>query len=125
MSKVPEGVEGDELLLASRSILIDAILLLQDHDAGVTVVGAQAVYLRSPSVFLGVAPATSDAAIVLNPQLIANEPKISELMEGASFELLDKDQPGLWTRQVQFAGGLAPVGVDLRSSCGIRGRGRG
>lgn len=124
MSKVPEGVEGDELLLASRSILIDAIFLLQDHDAGVTVVGAQAVYLRSPSVFLGVAPTTSDADIVLNPQLIANEPEISELMEGASFELLDKDQPGLWSRQVQFAGGLAPVGVDLLVPAAFAGEGK-
>lgn len=123
MSKVPEGVAPDELLFASRSILIDAVLLLQDHDEGVTVVGAQAVYLHSPSVSLGVAPATSDADIVLNPEVVAHEPEISELMEGAAFKLKDEQQPGLWSRQVELSGGPVGVGVDLLVPAAFAGAG--
>ncbi|WP_392748906.1 hypothetical protein [Streptomyces sp. LN590] len=47
MSQAPAGTDEDELNQAARKVLLDALIALDGHREALTVVGAQAVYLRT------------------------------------------------------------------------------
>jgi len=113
MSKLQPDVTADVVLAASRSVLLDALRTLSAHNDGMTIVGAQAIYLRAGGIDLGVAPTTSDADFVLHPDLVAHPPEISTLLREAEYQLVDEGQPGLWSRLVSMGGGDLTVGVDL------------
>jgi len=123
MSKIPPGVGVAALMVAARNILLDALELLGEHLDGVTVVGAQAVYLRSSDIKLPVAPATSDADLVLNPSIVGHPPEISMLMEEADFKIRDTNQPGLWSRMVEIEGIEVAMPVDLLVPEAFAGKG--
>jgi hypothetical protein len=62
VAKVPEGIERKDLNVVSRRVLLDALAVLEGQSDALTIVGAQAVYLRSPEVrFSAAASYTSDA----------------------------------------------------------------
>jgi hypothetical protein len=123
MSKIPPEVGVAALMVAARNILLDALELLGEHLDGVTVVGAQAVYLRSSDINLPVAPATSDADLVLNPSIVGHPPEISMLMEEADFKIRDTNQPGLWSRMVEIEGVEVAMPVDLLVPEAFAGKG--
>jgi hypothetical protein len=123
MPQVPDA-DPDVVLRASRDVLINAVNALSEHSDGVTVVGAHAVYLRSSSLELTVAPATSDADLVLNPSLVEHPPEISSLMIEADYTLPDEHQPGLWSCEVELDGYEFAVGVDLLVPAAVAGSGR-
>ncbi|MEV4243506.1 hypothetical protein AB0J63_08870 [Streptosporangium canum] len=65
------------------------------------------------NVVLASSPYTSDADLSLNPKLVSNEPLLNEAMQGAGFELIIPDGPGLWTRTEMINGQSYPIEVDL------------
>lgn len=113
MSKSPEDVDPAELNIVARKVLLDGLTALSDQLDAVTVVGAQAVYLRTQGAQIATAAYTSDGDLGLDPALLNSEPLIQQRLRQAGFELLDKNQPGLWVREEIIAGADAPVRVEL------------
>ncbi|MEU3664004.1 hypothetical protein AB0E77_30315 [Streptomyces sp. NPDC032940] len=112
MSQAPAGVGEDELNQAARTALLDALTALQDHRDAATVVGAQAVYLRTQNAIIRSAAYTADGDISIDPQRLGEQPLIEQAMHAAGFTLRDK-QPGLWERPQQVGSLTVPVEVDL------------
>lgn len=104
-------VDYDPLYVAARSVLLDALRALGPQREAVIVVGAQAVYLRTGDADIAVSPYTTDADLVLAPDLLTDEPHIEELMRGARF--LQEGQPGSWIMSVAVGGRSVNIPVDL------------
>ncbi|NDU71300.1 hypothetical protein GWI34_01500 [Actinomadura sp. DSM 109109] len=98
MSRVPEGVERSQLVIAARRILLDGLTALRPHLEALTVVGAQAVYLRTPAAAMRNAPFTSDADLSIDPAMLGPRPRLDEALRTAGFDLIHDNQPGLWGR---------------------------
>lgn len=111
MSKVPEGAPPAELNIVARRILLDALTALHPHGDSLTIVGAQAVYLRTPDLDLAVASFTSDADIGVDPTLLHGEPLLEVAMTAAGFHR--RNQPGLWSRPERVGDTTQNIGVDL------------
>jgi hypothetical protein len=114
MAQLPQGFQAGDpaLLVASRRILLDALDALIVHIDSLVLVGAQAVYLRSPDAASAAPPFTSDADLGLDPRLLENEPQLEAAMRAAEFELADPNQPGIWQRLTQV-GNQADVGINV------------
>lgn len=98
--------------VAARRVLLDALEALGPQREAVTVVGAQAIYLRTgDSGIRGVAPYTTDADLALSPVRLADEPHLDELMGVAGFE--HKGDPGIWWKTVDIGDTATEVEVDL------------
>ncbi|MGW5716400.1 hypothetical protein ACWEVP_09580 [Amycolatopsis sp. NPDC003865] len=113
MSKKPADVEDGQLNIVARRVLLDGLTALEGQLQAVTVVGAQAIYLRTPQVPLATSAFTSDGDLSLDPQLVQDEPLIAEALRAAGFELMNPDQPGLWARPEDIPGLDEPVSIEL------------
>lgn len=119
------GDVPDPVLVSARRALLDALEALSGHLDHIVLVGAQAVYLHTDDVTLGVALFTKDADMALIPPLGA-EPNIEEAMRDAGFS--PGSQPGIWldrNGQVDLLvpEGLAPAGG--RRAARLEGHGKG
>lgn len=81
---------------AARRILLDALQALGSHLASVTIVGAQAIYLRVGDIDAGLAgaPTTTDGDLVLDVDVLTPTPELSQALVAAGFKFTD--QPGTW-----------------------------
>ncbi len=122
--KVPPEANREQLTVVARRVLLDALQALEAHLEGVTVVGAQAVYLRTPESAFTVASYTLDADLALRPTSVAHPPAIDQVMEDEGFRVADPDQPGTWTRDEQVGELVVPIPIDLLVPESIAGRGR-
>jgi hypothetical protein len=92
----PGGTDTD-LLVRSRSALLDALEALVAHRDAVIVVGAQAIYLQTSSAPVALAEATKDSDLALDPRSMPDEPTIESAMRDAHFlPNLVSGQPGAW-----------------------------
>lgn len=112
MSRVPAGVDEDELHMTARRVLLDALYALRDHQAALTVVGAQAVYLRTTASTIRSAAFTSDGDISIDPAVLGDDPHLEEAMAAAGFSL-KPHQSGLWQRPEQVGAITVELEVDL------------
>jgi len=101
VSQIPEGV-GDRqaLYVIARRVLLDALVALRDQDDAITIVGAQAIYLRSVDLDLSVASYTSDADLGLDPQHLIDEPRLQQAMTNAGFVRASADLAGSWSQSI-------------------------
>ena len=125
----------DPNYVRARAGLLDALKALGPLRAATVLVGAQGVYeyTREVDDHFAVAPATFDADLAFIPELLTDDPKISEAMLEAGYVL--GDQPGIYRRddntQVdllvpQIVGGRRGRGANLgvpgnRSARQVRG----
>lgn len=87
----------DDLLVQSRSALLDALEALAEHRDAVVIIGAQAIYLRTPDAPVALAEATKDSDLALDPRLLRDSPLIEEAMTAAGFiHNPTSNQPGAW-----------------------------
>lgn len=111
------GSELDPRYVASRRVLLDALTALAPHGTAFIVAGAQAVYLRTGSSDIAIAPYTTDGDLALDPLLISAEPDLERSMREAGFELYEPDgvrvQPGTWITTVDVNGERLTVPIDL------------
>lgn len=116
-------MSADPLYVAARRVLLDALEALRPHQAAVIVAGAQAIYLRTGSADIGVAPYTTDGDLALDPSMLASEPALEEAMHGAGFRLLepepDVQEPGIWVADAVIAGETVQIPVDLIVPTGV------
>lgn len=98
---------ADDLMVQSRTALLDALEALRAHSDSVVVVGAQAVYLHTGEADVALAEATKDSDLALDPRSLGIDPLIEDAMKQAGFlPEPDSNQPGTW---VSAAG----IPVDL------------
>ncbi|UDM05541.1 hypothetical protein [Streptomyces longhuiensis] len=112
MSQVPVGADAEALNEAARTALLDALIALEDHREALTIVGAQAVYLRTQNSTIRSAAYTADGDISIDPQHLGDQPLIERAMQEAGF-LLRENQSGLWERQQRIGDRDIPIEVDL------------
>ncbi|WP_280220657.1 hypothetical protein [Nocardia neocaledoniensis] len=94
-----------ELLVRTRTVLLDALEALVDHRDVVIIVGAQAVYLHTGGVEVAIAEATKDSDVMVDIRELGGDPTINEAMERADFIINPKtNQPGAW---------LSPDGIPV------------
>lgn len=95
------GVPAPEYVQARR-VLLDALEVLTAHLPGLTLVGAQAVYLHTGGAAIAVPEYTTDADMAVAPDLIAASPLLADALTGAGFQRAT--DPGRW---------ISPDGVYL------------
>ena len=105
---------NDEIYFLARRVLLDAVETLAAHQAALTLVGAQAIYLRVGEIEgIPVSPFTSDADFSINPELLAEKPPIEARMSAAGFTQ-KAGAVGIWIATSQTTSGLTvEVPVDL------------
>jgi hypothetical protein len=79
------GEQPDPIYVRARRALLDAFEALAPFREAVILVGAQAIYLHTGDSGLAVAPYTTDADLVLDPELLVPDPKIVDAMRAAGF----------------------------------------
>lgn len=90
------GGTSEDLLVQSRSALLDAVEALAEQRDAVIVVGAQAIYLRTSAAPVALAEATKDSDFALDPRGLTDDPLIEEAMTRAGFYPNPNHQPGAW-----------------------------
>ncbi|MET8845024.1 hypothetical protein ABZW67_33630 [Streptomyces rubiginosohelvolus] len=113
MAQVPEGVDPDQLTVVARRVLLDGLIALRPHLDALTVVGAQAVYLRTPDAALRNSPFTADGDLSIDPARLEDQPHLDTSLREAGFRLKQDSQPGLWERQETVGDRIVPVELDL------------
>jgi hypothetical protein len=87
----------DDLYVASRRALLDALEALADHREGVILIGAHAVYVYTGEADVPIATRTKDSDLALVPTLLREYPLLEEAMVGAGFHRNQVGgQPGEW-----------------------------
>lgn len=112
MSQKPEDVDEGELNVAARRVLLDALFALRDHRDALTVVGAQAVYLRTSTSAIRSAAFTTDGDISIDPEVLGDLPLLEQAMTAAGFSRKEH-QSGLWQRPERVGDATVEVEVDL------------
>lgn len=91
------GGPDKDLLVRSRSVMLDALAALKEHRSAVVVIGAQAVYLRTGSAPVALAEATKDSDLAIDPRTLGEDPRIESAMRDAGFVPNPRHgQPGSW-----------------------------
>ena len=112
----------DPRYVLARAVLLDALEALGDQRRAVIVVGAQAVYLHTGAIDLGVPEFTLDADLTLDPALLREIPEIEAAMLGARF--VRGNRVGVWVASRSVEGIPANVEVDLMVPDAVGGPGR-
>lgn len=98
---------GDNLLVMTRSALLDALGALIEHRDAVVVIGAQTVYLHTGDAPVALAEATKDSDLALDPRFLSSDPLLEDAMDKAGFYPNPMSrQPGAWMN-------AAGIPVDL------------
>jgi hypothetical protein len=126
VSKIPEGMgDGQALYVVARRVLLDALVALHDQDDAITIVGAQAIYLRSADLDLSVAAYTSDADLGLTDlKHLVDEPRLQQAMTNAGFVRASADLAGSWPREERVGDHVVKIPVDLLVPEGLSEGGR-
>jgi hypothetical protein len=69
--------------VGARRVLLDALEALAPHSGALIVAGAQAVYLRTETIELSVAPYTTDGDLTLDPSALEQDPALQDAMRAA------------------------------------------
>ncbi|SDX29027.1 hypothetical protein SAMN05421504_102925 [Amycolatopsis xylanica] len=125
MSRRPEGIGAEHLTVVARRVLLDGLCALKAHLGAITVVGAQAVHLRTSHIELASGAYTSDGDLALDPERLVDEPLLEEALRLAGFELIAGNQPGLWSRPEIVDGIETRVELDLLVGSTLAAGGRG
>lgn len=97
-------------------MLLDALEALGEQLPSTVVVGAQAAYLQTRSADVSVAPMTTDADLIIEPDRLSDSPSLAVLMTGNFDQALEDSgspRPGAWLRNIEIDGIEIAVPVDL------------
>ncbi|MGH3854609.1 MAG: hypothetical protein ACRDR6_14150 [Pseudonocardiaceae bacterium] len=111
MSRFPDGISAEVITVVARRVLLDALEALQAQRDAITLVGAQAVHLRTAASELTTASYTSDADLGVDPEVLDDEPLLEQTMTAAGFT--QGPDPGRWYRLEKIGDRIEEVVVDL------------
>ena len=86
----------------ARGALLDALDALGEQREALILAGAQAIYFHTGAADLAMAEFTTDGDLVVVPDQLKVQPRLSEAMERARFRL--GLQPGGWLRDRTVSG---------------------
>lgn len=112
----------EPLYVAARAVLLDALDALDEQRGALILAGAQAIYIHTGAADLAVAEFTTDGDLVVVPDQLKVEPRLSEAMERAQFR--SGLQPGSWLRDRIVSGIATTIPVDLLVPEAVAGDGR-
>ena len=112
----------EPLYVAAREVLLDALDALGEQREALILAGAQAIYIHTGAADLAVAEFTTDGDLVVNPEQLKTQPRLSEAMERAHFR--SGLQPGSWLRDRTVSGIATTIPVDLLVPEAVAGPGR-
>jgi len=95
----------------ARRVLLDALQAIGPQIGAVTLIGAQAVYLRTVDRLTEYQPYTTDADLVLDPGQLTDLPALGDAMRNAGFVLTD--EPGIWEARFDREGADEKVAVPV------------
>lgn len=99
-------MQGDGQLsveyIDARRVLLDALAAIEAHIDAITLIGAQAVYLRTIGRLATYQPYTTDADLVVDPSMLVEEPPLGEAMRRSGFDLTN--EPGIWHARFEREG---------------------
>lgn len=113
MAAASDSVGRSELTIVARRVLLDGLTALSKHLDAITVVGGQAVSLRTPDAAVANAAYTSDGDLSLDPQRLGDKPLVDEALRAAGFILRQENQPGLWVHVERIGDQNVPVELDI------------
>lgn len=83
---MPGEPDPRDVYVSARRVLLDALEALRAHLPALTLVGAQAIYLRvGEADDVGVPPYTSDADLAIDPTILGFEPEIGQTLQTSGF----------------------------------------
>lgn len=109
--RLPDHVSDDEITIVARRVLLDALEALSAHRGAITLVGAQAVHLRTRAGGGTMTSYTTDADLTVDPAVLADEPRLERAMTDAGF--VAGNNPGSWLRSSALGGRTEHIVVDL------------
>ena len=95
----------------ARRVLLDALVAIGPQIGAVTLIGAQAVYLRTVDRLAEYQPYTTDADLVLDPGQLTDLPTLGDAMRNAGFVLTD--EPGIWEARFDRQGADEQIAVPV------------
>jgi len=98
---MPESSIPREYVVARR-VLLNCLDLLAAQSEALVLVGAQAIYLQTPVLDVGLPASTTDGDIAIDPDLLFENPDLAEVLESAGF--CPHTSPGTW---------FSPEGVPI------------
>ena len=100
------------ITVVARRVLLDALEALEAQRDAITIVGAQAVHLRTAgSEGLTTPSFTSDADLSIDPDVLDEEPLLEQSMIAAGFA--QGPDPGHWHRPEKIGSRVEEIVVDL------------
>jgi hypothetical protein len=66
----------DELLIAARAALLDALDALAEQRDALVLIGAQAIYLHTGGADIALAEATKDSDLAVDPRALVDDPAV-------------------------------------------------
>ena len=112
----------EQLYVAAREVLLDALDALGEQREALILAGAQAIYIHTGAADLAVAEFTTDGDLVVNPEKLKTQPRLSEAMERAHFR--SGLQPGSWLCDRTVSGIATTIPIDLLVPEAVAGPGR-
>jgi len=112
----------EPLYVVAREVLLDALDALSEQREALILAGARAIYIHTGAADLAVAEFTTDGDLVVNPEQLKAQPRLSEAMERAHFR--SGLQPGSWLRDRTVSGIPTTIPVDLLVPEAMAGSGR-
>lgn len=112
----------DPLYVAARGVLLDALEGLGEQRDALILAGAQAIYVHTGAADLAIAEFTTDSDLVVVPDQLKGQPRLSEAMERAQFR--PGVQPGSWLCDRTVSGIPTTIPVDLLVPEAAAGAGR-
>lgn len=112
--------DDPDLYAAARAALLDVLDALDVHREAVTLVGAQAIYLRVGETDLAVAPFTTDGDLVIDPARLGEIPPLELLLGEAGFERKSGDPIGTWKLTDRLGVGRPNVAIDFLVPHGVK-----
>lgn len=98
------GAPMDSLTLATRVAIANVVRTLGGNSEALVLIGAHAIYLRTPDFRSAVAPATKDADFVLRPEVLTTIDPLDQVLVSAGYQRKGSDLPGTW---------VDPTGAEL------------
>jgi hypothetical protein len=90
---MPDSPVAREYVVA-RKVLLDALQLLAPQSTALVLVGAQAIYLQTPTFDGGLPASTTDGDIAIDPDILFENPDLARVLEAAGFR--PHTSPGTW-----------------------------
>jgi hypothetical protein len=112
----------DPLYVLARAVLLDALEALGPQREAVVLVGAQAIYLHTGAVDFAVPEYTTDADVVIDPQLLKARPELALALTTAGF--VRGGRVGCWAITKMLGDQAVDVELDLMVPEAVGGPGR-